>query len=350
MKRANKRRAVVACLAAVTVFAAGCAHDGSNGSKGGSANGEKLKVSLGLIGQVTDAGILLAQDKGYFEGQGLQVESTQFSSAAQMVAPLASGGLDIGGGSLSSGLINAQSGGSKVKIVADKGSWGEKASGAILIRNDLVGKINSFRDLSGRNVAITVRGTASQLLPYRGLKDAGVDMNSVKLVEMSHTDMILALKQGSVDAAVIFDPQLTTALQTKAGTLWKDGSEIWPGLQQAELFYGARISNEAGLRFMKGYLCGVREYNRILGSGDEQQISALYQLLSKSSKVPVEQLRAARPIRLADDGQVRVDDLQRQADYLLELKFIQKGFDVNSIVDTSIAKKAAANLNCGAKK
>jgi ABC-type nitrate/sulfonate/bicarbonate transport system substrate-binding protein len=64
----------------------------------------------------------------------------------------------------------------------------------------------------------------------------------------------------------------------------------------------------------------------------------------------VEQLRAARPIRLANDGQVRVDDLQRQSDYLLDLKFIQKHFDVQSIVDTSVAQKAAANLDCNPKK
>jgi NitT/TauT family transport system substrate-binding protein len=347
MKKGYTRRGLVATLAAVAVLAGGC----GGGDKGDSAaKSGPVNISLGLIGQVTDAGIILAQDKGYFENQGVKVEATQFSSAAQMVAPLASGRLDVGGGSMSSGLINAQNGGSKVKIVADKGSWGEKASGAILIRNDLVGKINDWKDLSGRTLAITVRGTASQLLPYHALKQAGVDMNSVKLSEMSHNDMILALKQGSVDAAVIFDPQLTTALQTKAGTLWKDGSEIWPDLQQAELFYGAQISSEAGQRFMKGYLCGVREYNRILGSGDEKQITELYQLLSKSSKVPVEQLRAARPIRLANDGQVRVDDLQRQSDYLLDLKFIQKHFDVQSIVDTSVAQKAAANLDCNPKK
>jgi NitT/TauT family transport system substrate-binding protein len=346
----------IGAFAVLAMLVSGCggpssASENGSGNTQGSGAGETHTVSVGLLGLVTDAGILVAEEKGYFEDQRLQVNLTRFKSAAEMVGPLAAGRLDVGGGSFSAGLVNARQGGSKISIVADKGSWGEKTSGAILTSPKHADQIKSVKDLSGRTLAISARGTLGELLPFRALKEAGVDMSSVKLSEMSNNDMIIALQQGAVDAAVIFDPQLTTALQKNAGTLWKDGSEIWPQMQQAELFYGSKISEESGVRFMKAYLCGVQEYNRVLNSGDEQQISGLYELLSKSSNIPVELLRETRPIHLAKDGQVRVDDLQRQADYLYELGHITKPVDAATFVDTTFAEKASADLSkCGTKQ
>ena len=54
-------------------------------------------VRLGLLSSASDSGLFIAMEKGYFREQGVEIESTPFDPAAQMVAPLAAGQLDVGG-------------------------------------------------------------------------------------------------------------------------------------------------------------------------------------------------------------------------------------------------------------
>ena len=65
------------------------------------------KVRVGTMNSSGDIGVLIAMDKGYFAAEGIELETTPFVSAAQMVAPLGTGELDVGGGVVSAGLYNA---------------------------------------------------------------------------------------------------------------------------------------------------------------------------------------------------------------------------------------------------
>jgi NitT/TauT family transport system substrate-binding protein len=55
--------------------------------------------------------------KGYFRDAGIQAEIIPFQSAAMMIAPLGSGQLDVGGGTVAAGLYNAMSRGINVKVI-----------------------------------------------------------------------------------------------------------------------------------------------------------------------------------------------------------------------------------------
>jgi ABC-type nitrate/sulfonate/bicarbonate transport system substrate-binding protein len=79
-------------------------------------------VHLGVLGSVSDAGIFVALERGYFREQGIELELSTFDSAARMVAPLGARQLDVGAGSHSAGLLNAVARGIPLKLVADKGS------------------------------------------------------------------------------------------------------------------------------------------------------------------------------------------------------------------------------------
>src|SRR5712691_1768948 len=78
-------------------------------------------VRVGIANTSSDVGFFIADKKGYFNQEGIQVLFTDFESAAKMVAPLGSGQLDVGGGASSAGLYNAVARGINIKIVADKG-------------------------------------------------------------------------------------------------------------------------------------------------------------------------------------------------------------------------------------
>src|SRR5215813_13192413 len=80
------------------------------------------QVKVGLTNVSSDVGIFIADQKGYFREEGIAVTTTAFPSAAKMIAPLGTGELDAGGGTVAAGLYNAVERGINIKIVADKAS------------------------------------------------------------------------------------------------------------------------------------------------------------------------------------------------------------------------------------
>jgi len=52
------------------------------------------KVRVGAYSSLSDAGLYIAQDKGYFAEQGLAVEFVQVNTTVEMMTQLASGDLD----------------------------------------------------------------------------------------------------------------------------------------------------------------------------------------------------------------------------------------------------------------
>jgi ABC-type nitrate/sulfonate/bicarbonate transport system substrate-binding protein len=94
-------------------------------------------ITVGATSSTSDAPIYIAEKKGFFQAEGLEVKVTNFRSAADMVAPLGAGQIQAGAGSASAGLYNAVARGIRIKIVADKAS-SPPGYGAtkILVRKD----------------------------------------------------------------------------------------------------------------------------------------------------------------------------------------------------------------------
>src|SRR3989475_12649216 len=84
----------------------------------GQAPATALRV--GLVASVSDAGFFVPVERGYFTEQGLAIEFVPFRSAADMIAPLGVGQLDIGGGAGRPGRFHRQGRGIDLRLVADK--------------------------------------------------------------------------------------------------------------------------------------------------------------------------------------------------------------------------------------
>src|SRR5262249_25872920 len=114
-------------------------------------------ITVGATSSTSDAPIYIADKKGYFRDEGLDVKVTNFRSAADMVAPLGAGQIEAGAGSASAGLYNAVARGIKIKIAADKASSPPGYGGTkILVRKDYVesGRYRSLQDLKGMKFAM----------------------------------------------------------------------------------------------------------------------------------------------------------------------------------------------------
>src|SRR5690349_5999152 len=118
-------------------------------------------VKLGDLPAISNAGIYIAMDKGYFQEHGVTVDAERFASAGKMTAPLATGQIDVSVGSPSAGLFNSIAGGMDFKIVADKGQVRPGYNFTpLIVRKDLgdSGKVKTLRDLKGLKVASGAKG------------------------------------------------------------------------------------------------------------------------------------------------------------------------------------------------
>ena len=118
-------------------------------------------ITVGATSSTSDAPIFIADKKGYFRDEGLEVKVVNFRSAADMVAPLGAGQIEAGAGSASAGLYNAVARGIRIRIVADKASSPPGYGGTkILVRKDHVesGRYKELKDLKGMKFAMNAPG------------------------------------------------------------------------------------------------------------------------------------------------------------------------------------------------
>jgi ABC-type amino acid transport substrate-binding protein len=202
-------------------------------------------VTVGAAATTSDAPIYIADKKGFFKEQGIDVKVTDFRSAADMVAPLGAGQLDAGAGSASAGLYNAVARGIKIKIVADKAS-SPPGYGAtkILVRKDHVesGRYKEAKDLKGMKFAMNAPGVSNTATLNALLKSVGLQYSDVETVEMPFPDHVAALKNKSVDASASVEPGPTIAIRNGFAVLLKGDDEIdpQPSDRGAALFRGIR--------------------------------------------------------------------------------------------------------------
>jgi ABC-type nitrate/sulfonate/bicarbonate transport system substrate-binding protein len=304
-------------------------------------------VSVGYLNSASDAGILLAVEKGYFAEQGLDVQLERFQTGAVMTAPLGAGQLDVGAGSPSAGLYNAVARNITIKIVADKGSdlpgFGFQG---LALRQGLQDRVRTYADLSGLKVAMTgTGGTSAEIVLAEALRQGGLTMDDVDIATIAYGDLNTALSTGAVDAAIHFEPLFTVGVRQGVAVDWKRADEIYPNHQAAAILYGMPfIQDKPDLarRWMVAYARGVRYYNDAFRK--DQNKDDVIAILAQATGAPVAVLAQAVPTGLNPDVYVNAAGIAADIQILLNLGFVNQPLDVNAVVDNSYADYALQQL------
>ncbi len=245
-------------------------------------------VSIGTTAVATDAGFFIAQTRGYFRSAGIEADLVPFASAAQMIAPLGTGQLDVGSGTVAAGLYNGVSRGLNLRIVADKGSIARGYEySTLVIRKDLAesGKYRSLSDLKGLLIAAAALGAGSESSLNEALKKGGLGFEDVRVVHMSFPEMLLALSNKAIDGGIANEPTLSLMLG-RGIAVRASGEPIYPGQQTAVVLYSEKFMRDrrkVAEKFMVAYVRAIRDYNdalvegRLAGPGAEDIISILTQ-------------------------------------------------------------------------
>src|SRR4051812_49792641 len=81
----------------------------------------RVALKVGAIGAVSDAGIFIAQEKGYFRDEGLDAEIVGFKAAPQILPAIATGEVQVSGSAGKPALVNPFTAGITLKLGGDKG-------------------------------------------------------------------------------------------------------------------------------------------------------------------------------------------------------------------------------------
>lgn len=285
----------------------------------------RVALKVAVQGRPDMAHLQLAMDRGYLAAQGLDIETVQITSGAEMVPALATNQVQVGNGAPSAALFNALARGVDIRLVADYAHVGPPTDTtlAMMVRKEAwdSGAVRSLADMRGRTVAVgTVPGTISDLLFNRALAREGITADGITTQYLPLVDIVAALANGRVDAGTLTDPLTTQAVQQGIGVVLYPAGVVVPGAILSVLQYSAAFAAEqpdAGVRFMVGYLQGVRDYHDafVLGKDRDAAIATLVQSLSlKDPRI----WEASHPATQDQNGMIDMAQLQDAAEYYLQ--------------------------------
>jgi NitT/TauT family transport system substrate-binding protein len=146
----------------------------------------------------------VAAEKGYFEDHGIDVELVNFNWDQDVNAALVSGSIEVQAAATNT-MINLLNSGIELKgfMIMDAAYEADA-----IIAGD---GVDSVADLAGKSVAYEVGATSDLLLNY-ALRENDLSIDDVEPVPMGASEAGLAAIAGRVDAAVTYEPYVSTAL------------------------------------------------------------------------------------------------------------------------------------------
>jgi NitT/TauT family transport system substrate-binding protein len=166
--------------------------------------------------------LFVAQDKGFFADEGIEVSLIRNDDHAAAFAGLAAGQVDAIAGGLQDVVIFSEPGDDPLLCVLVNDDT-RGADGIVANKG-----IRSIADLRGKTVAVPF-GSTSQFYLNALLREAGLSEADLDVVDLQGDQGGEAFLLQEVDAAVTFEPWLTQARNAAHGHLLTDTSKR-PGL------------------------------------------------------------------------------------------------------------------------
>jgi len=307
-----------------------------------------VKVTVGMKEVVSDAGVLIGMAKGYYEEQGIEIESVAFNTGQDMINALGAGQLDVGCTVTASGLFNAILRDIPIKIVGDKGiNVVNQGYYRLMIRKDLVDEIKNFEDLRGRTLAVVGTASLDEIALDRVLKKAGMstDRDIDLQVIRGFPDIVAAMSNKSIDGGMVIEPFVTAAISKDIADPWIDPVEYDPEAQTALLVYGKNLleNPEVAKRFMVAYIKALRDYNDAFFKDINKD--EIISILADYSVVKDKELyETMYPVGLNPDGFVRMKGIQLDIDWYKERDLLKGDLKAEDVVDNSFAEYAVEVL------
>ncbi len=165
------------------------------------AHAQDTKVAIGISGWTGFAPLTLAKEAGIFKKNGLDVSIRKIPQASRHLA-IASGDIQCAATTVETWIVwNANGIPTKQIFQLDK-SYG---ADGMVVRNN----ISSIKDLKGKTVAASAPGTAPYFTLAWFLRENGLSVKDVTVVNLEPGPAAQAFIAGQNDAAMTYEPYLS---------------------------------------------------------------------------------------------------------------------------------------------
>lgn len=327
---------------ATTASVAGSAPAPAGATGAAKPNGPADTVKVVHVPGLFFAPLYVAMDRGFFKEQNIEISLDKAASGSEVMAFLAQGQIDVGAVGLSAATFNTLAKGFDFRVIASAGVAPQKdGPSKFEIRKALVdgGQVKTIADLKGRKVAVAGgTGSAGAYLAVKALQTAGLTGKDVQFVNLANPDMVQALANGAVDAALIGTPFSTQAIQQGAGTILVD--DFAPGYSTTTFMYSGKfikdrpdVANRFALALLKGYRA-VQGQNYL----SDANVQSYVKYTGSTEQV----IRATPPFIYDPNMAITTESIKDQEKVYRESGWTDysQSLDVGKLFDTSFADRA----------
>jgi NitT/TauT family transport system substrate-binding protein len=194
----NRFMKAIAAVVLGTAIAAGA----------GAQAPEKKKITIAVGGKnlFYYLPLTVAERKGYFKDEGLEVEIPDFAGGAKALQALVGGSADMVSGAYEH-TINMAAKKQPIKAVVLQAKF---SSIALVMSKERAARYHGGRDLKGLKVGVTAPGSSTNMFVNNLLAKDGLKPTDVSIVGVgTGSGAVAAMEKGEIDAISNLDPVLT---------------------------------------------------------------------------------------------------------------------------------------------
>lgn len=355
MKKIKRSISILLIAMMALVMLGGCGNNSTSGNS--TANGDSAKATE----KTADAGeakgtesnpFILGvspmsgwyawygvKDTGIFEQNGVYVDLQFFPVYSDSLTAFYSGQVDGICIAASDAVAPVNEGVDFKVVLVNDNSYG---ADGIVVQDG----INSIEDLKGKTVATEV-GTLEHMFLLKILEENNMTVDDVNFVNMTINDAGPAFIAGSIDAAVLWEPTLSTAIGAGGKLLYSIKEE--PGLIPDTLAVRQEVldsSSDAVQKIVDSWFDGVEKLNArdddfIQAICDGAELTRDDYMTMLDGVTIFDKAKNEETFKDGDDYTYLSYTLQKSAEFLLSTKMIDEiPDDLSSILDDTYIKGA----------
>jgi NitT/TauT family transport system substrate-binding protein len=312
---------------------------------------EKKKITIAVGGKnlFYYLPLSVAERKGYFRDEGLEVEIPDFAGGAKALQALVGGSADLVSGAYEH-TINMVAKKQPIKAVVLQA---RHSSIVLLLPKDKAAKYKGGRDLKGLKVGVTAPGSSTNMFVNNLLAKDGLKPTDVSIVGVgAGSGAVAAMEKGEIDALSNLDPVITQLEATGKFVAVADSrtekgmKEIYGGDYMASVIYGTEEFIRKNPNTVQAVVNAMVRADRWIAKATPQQIVELMPNEYKAGNPTLYKDGLLKNmIGYSEDGQMSMKAAENVYKVLVQFEPSVKAagkMDLNQTFDNTFAKKAAA--------
>lgn len=314
----------VLCIFALLTAACGSETQDSSADTSGSTPASGQTLRIGLMPDIDSIPFIIAQEKGYFKEEGVNVELEHFKSAMDRDSALQSGNLD---GAVSDMLAAgfAREGGFDVKITSD-------TNGNYCLIAGTANQAQSLTDMKGQNISVSKNTIIEFVLDQMLAQNQMTENDISKTVIPQIPTRLEMLQNGKLDAAVLPEPMGSIAV--------KNGSRLINSSEQMKVNPGVMVFTSDSLKDKKEALAAMyRAYDKAIDYLNSTPQDEYIDMVIKESGLPPATKEALTMPKFAKAALPQKSDWEKSIKWLNDKGLVKENIGYDDIVSNALGLK-----------